>query len=206
MDRDLTALENMAENHKNIMRTLSSLMYDHQPLIRWRAVEVLGRISKIIAGTDPEKVRRQIRRILWLMNDESGGLCWNGPEAIGEIIYNNPVLIYEYGPIITSFLSEEPFEAGTRRAIWRVGSIGPEIFNESKILIIKSLESPIPEMRAFSIEALNSLDDTSAYNRVKMLKNDSSPIEIYDFVKGELKKATVAECSRIYLERLNKLS
>ncbi len=203
IDRDLTALENIAGSHKNIMRTLSSLMYDHQPLIRWRAVEALGIISKIVAKTDLEKVRRQIRRILWLMNDESGGLCWNGPEAIGEIIYNNPVLIYEYGSVLISFLSEEPFETGTRRAISRVADMNPEIFSKPATLLAESLNDPDPEIRAFSIAALIALEDRSACDSVKTLKDDPSPVENYDFSKGELEKTTVGEFARRYLDHFN---
>lgn len=204
MDRDLTALENAAGSHKNIMRTLSSLIYDHEPLIRWRAIEALGKASRIVGKTNLDKVRRQIRRILWLMNDESGGLCWNGPEAIGEVIYNNPVLIYEYGPILISFLSEEPFEAGTRRAISRVADMNPEIFSKSAPQIAESLNNPDPEIRAFSIAALNALEDRSAYNSVKTLKDDPSPVENYDFSEGKLQKTAVGEFARLYLNRYKK--
>lgn len=203
MNRDLTALENAAGTQKNIMRTLSSLMYDHEPLIRWRAIEALGRASRIAGEANPDKVRRQIRRILWLMNDESGGLCWNGPEAIGEIIYNNPVLIYEYGPILISFLSEEPFEAGTRRAISRVADMNPEIFSKSAALIAESLDNPDPEIRAFSIAALIALGDTSAYNSVRTLKDDTSPVENYDFSEGKFQKTAVGEFARRYLDLIN---
>ena len=204
INRDLQALEKKARSDKSILRTLSSMLYDKELLVRWRSIEALGRASKIIAEYEVEKIRRQIRRILWLMNDESGGLCWNGPEAIGEIVYNIRGLIYEYGPILISFLSEEPFEAGTRRAISRVGAASPEIFEESIILMVKSLESTVPEVRAFSIKALNALEDTSFYNEVKALKDDLSPVEDYDFITGELKKITVSEFARAYLDRLKK--
>ncbi|UCE65700.1 MAG: hypothetical protein JSU85_12685, partial [Candidatus Zixiibacteriota bacterium] len=171
INRDLQAIETRARSDKNILRTLSSMLYDKEPLVRWLAIEALGRASRIVGETNLDKVRRQIRRILWLMNDESGGLCWNGPEAIGEIIFNIPALIYEYGPILVSFLSEEPFQAGTRQAIARVARINPEIFFKSGISIAASLKDPDPEIRAFSIKALNSLKDTSAYNEVTMLRD-----------------------------------
>jgi len=174
-------------------------------LVRWRAIEALGRASAIIAETDLEKVRRQIRRILWLMNDESGGICWNGPEAIGEIILHIPGLIYEYGPILISFLGEEPFEAGTRRAIARVAAISPKTFEQSKASIIESLGSPVSEIRGFAINALNALEDTSACDKVKTLKDDLSAVENYDFNTGELKKTTVGEFARLYLDKLKKM-
>ena len=128
---DLNFIENMAQGGGNVYRTLSSLLYDDDILVRWRAIDGMGKASRIIAGTDIEKVRRQVRRILWLMNDESGGLCWNGPEAIAEIVFNVPSLIEEYGKILISFLAEEPFQAGTRRGIARIGQMEPGLFAES---------------------------------------------------------------------------
>jgi len=205
VNRDFQAIEKKAESDKNLLRTLSSVLYDREPLVRWRAIEALGRASAIIAETDLEKVRRQIRRILWLMNDESGGVCWNGPEAIAEIIFNIPTLIYEYGPILISFLSEEPFEACTRKAIARVAAVSPEVFEESKASLVKSLGSAVPEIRGFAIKALYALDDTSAYDEIKALENDTYFLDDYDFETGEIKKTTVGEFARLYLDRLKKM-
>jgi len=161
LDRDMPALEELARGRKNILRTLSSSLYDSEPLVRWRAIEALGKVAGVIYLTDPEKIRRQIRRILWLMNDESGGICWKGPEAVGEIIFNNPVLVEEYGSILLSYLNEEPFEAGTRNAVSRVARIAPEIFAAGVPVIIDSLKSENPSIRGFSVKALTALEDGS---------------------------------------------
>ena len=42
LNRDLSAIEMKAVSGKNILRTLSSLLYDEDSLIRWRAIEALG--------------------------------------------------------------------------------------------------------------------------------------------------------------------
>lgn len=200
-NRDITALEELARNREHILRTLSSLIFDREPLIRWRAIEALGKVSRIIFGIDPDKVRRQIRRILWLMNDESGGLCWNGPEAIGEIIYNNPDLLEEYGPILISFLNEEPFEAGTRNALSRIGGIAPEIFEDSVPVILKSLESQDPYIRGFSVKALQAMSDKSARDKIETMTDDHHELDDYDFETGEHLKVKVSELAISYLNQ-----
>lgn len=205
LNRDINSIENKASTEKNILRTLSSLLYDGNPLIRWRAIEALGRVSGIIAVNDLDKIRRQIRRILWLMNDESGGLCWYGPEAIGEILFNIPALISEYSAILETFLAEEPFEAGSRRAIARVAGKNPEAFYKSVGLITESLKDPDSDIRAASIKALIAIGHDSARKDVEMMKDDLSIIEHYDFGSGELRTATVSELAGKYMDRTGKI-
>lgn len=175
------------------------MLYDPEPLVRWRAIEALGKVSKIILEIDPEKVRRQIRRILWLMNDESGGLCRNGPEAIGEVVFNNTGLLEEYGPILISFLSEEPFEAGTRNALARLAGIDAMLFSGSIPVIIKSLESDNPRIRGFSVKALLAMDDRSAAEKIETLAGDQNEIEDYDFDTGELLMIKIRDFVSLYL-------
>lgn len=202
INREMATLEEQARESSGILRTLSSLLYDHDALIRWRAIEALGKVSKIIFEDDPEKVRRQIRRILWLMNDESGGLCRNGPETIGEIIYNNPELIEEYGPVLISFLNEEPFEAGTRWAMARIANIDPSIFSDSISILERSLDDPDPAVRGFSLKALDELNDISAVDKIEALKADNSIFVDYDFDRGIPIEVTVKQYALNYLGRM----
>jgi len=200
INRETAKMEYLARESSGILRTLSSLLYDHDALIRWRAIEALGKVSKIIFEDDPEKVRRQIRRILWLMNDESGGLCRNGPETIGEIIFNNSELIGEYGPVLISFLNEEPFEAGIRWAVARIAKIDPSIFADSISILEKSLDDPDPAIRGLSLKALDELNDLSAADKIEALKTDSSLFWDYDFSRGIPVEVTVKQYALKYLE------
>jgi len=202
LDRDIAALEDRARRDTGVLRTLSSLLYDREALVRWRAIETLGKVSKIIFEADPEKIRRQLRRILWLMNDESGGLCRNGPETIGEIVCNIPALIEEYGPVLISFLNEEPFEAGTRWAVARIANIDPSIFADSISILAGSLEDPDPAIRGHSLKALAELHDISAVDKIRALKADSSVFWDYDFNRGIPVEVAVRQYALKYLERV----
>ena len=61
-------------------------LLDPDELIRWRTVEALGKVAVMLGERDLETVRELVRKLLWLMNDESGGLCRLSPELIGEIL------------------------------------------------------------------------------------------------------------------------
>jgi len=40
-----------------------------------------------------------MRRLMWNLNDESGGIGWGNPEAMGEILACHEALANEYAPI-----------------------------------------------------------------------------------------------------------
>jgi len=68
-----------------------SLLFDRDKVICFRASEALGKVAAMEADKDLEPVRDLLRRLFWMMNDESGNTCWYAPEAIGEILYNVPI-------------------------------------------------------------------------------------------------------------------
>ena len=128
--RDTERLLDWAGSMRNPRRTLLSLTYDASELIRWRAIEAIGKVCAQDAASNPDKVRDFVRRLLWLMNDESGGLGWRSPEIIGEILVNVPDFIKEFGALLPAYLVEEPFEAGAHLALYRVAQIDSSPFVE----------------------------------------------------------------------------
>ena len=87
---DWTLIRQWADNNNNAFGTLSSLLFDPDRLVVWRTIDAIGRIS---LTSDREKVILALRRLFWLMNDESGGISWHAPEAIAEILGAVPDLI-----------------------------------------------------------------------------------------------------------------
>ena len=86
VNRDFENIKKWSKEDRTPLRTFSSLLFEPDPLVAWRALEALGIVSAVVARNNLENVKRQLRSLLWLMNDESGGICWNAPEAIGEVI------------------------------------------------------------------------------------------------------------------------
>jgi len=193
------AVVKWAAEERNPMRVLSSVLFDPDPLIRWRSIEALGYIAGAESVENMEGVRSQIRKFLWSMNDESGGVCWNGPEAIGEILHNVPSLLDEYGAILPSFFVEEPFERGSLWAVGRVAAQRPDIFAGAIDDVVGSFKDPDPVIRGYSIMALTALAQRDALEKARLLFDDAAVLSIYDFELGELRETSVGDLARAAL-------
>ncbi len=192
--RDTAGVTRWAESARGPLRLLTSLLFDVEPIIFWRAIEAMGRAAVVVAQNDIERVRMQIRNLLWLMNDESGGLCRRAPEAIAEILVNVPELIPEYAPLLTGYLWEEPFERGIRFAIFRLASERPEtrqIFASCLGDLIKSLESPSESIRGYSLLALKPLRRQLDESGFELPDVAPATIPFYNFHTGELRQITI---------------
>jgi hypothetical protein len=58
-----------------------------------------------MADRQIEDARIMMRRLMWTLNDESGGIGWGSPEAMGETMARNAVLTKEYAAILASYLN-----------------------------------------------------------------------------------------------------
>lgn len=200
--RDLDGLVKWAASTRNPQRILFSLTFDKNELIQWRAIEAIGRVAQVQAESDIEKVRDFIRRLLWLMNDESGGLGWRSPEMIGEILVNVPVLASEYAGSLPAFLREEPFERGTHFAIYRVASVNSELFAESISELGNSLENSDPLIRGYAVLALGAIGAKSCHSAIEKIREDRSRITMYNLDTDHLQETTVALVVKKVLEHI----
>ncbi len=73
-----------------------------------------------------EKARIVLRRIMWNLNDESGGIGWGSPEAMGEILGQSPELAREFNSILFSYLDPDgnylEHEMLQRGVLWGIGT------------------------------------------------------------------------------------
>ena len=69
---------------KQVVNALFSFLYNEDPVVKWNAVCAMGAVVSDIAGKDPEAARVIIRRLMWNLNDESGGIGWGSPEATAQ--------------------------------------------------------------------------------------------------------------------------
>jgi hypothetical protein len=73
---------------------------------RWHCVTAMGHTVARIAGRDLERGRIVMRRLMWSLNDESGGIGWGAPECMAEIMAVHKGLAEEFHPILFSYLVE----------------------------------------------------------------------------------------------------
>jgi len=192
-DRDLEPVRQWAGTVRSPLRTLFSLTFDHEELVRWRAVEAIGQVAADLARPDLERVRDFVRRLLWQMNDESGGLSWLSPEIIGEILVNVPSLADDYAPLLLSYLDEEPFERGAHQAICRLARKRPDLFRQGLPLLAESLGDSDPTVRGLAASALGTIDTARADELRGRFRNDHAVVKLYDFTTGNLYTGSVSE-------------
>ena len=200
---DCDGLVALAVEKRRVLGLLTSLTFDAEPLIAWRAVEAMGLAAARIAEDDPEYVRDHLRRLLWLLSDESGGVCWRAPEAMAEIVRRKPELFAEYIPIVVSLitsLAEEDldrFRPGVLWAIGRLGSLAGEHVEPVVPSIVSALDHPTPQVRGIAAWCLERVGRTRFLAQRSNMLSDEGQVELYE--DGSLIRARVCDLVRPYV-------
>lgn len=115
---EFETIEKASLGNKNIFGWIISLSYDKENSISWKAIEAMGHVAKVYVDAGQiEPLRNTIRKLLWSMTDESGGIGWRAAELIGEIIYAEPSLFDDIIPILWSQREEESFLESVLRSM-----------------------------------------------------------------------------------------
>jgi hypothetical protein len=116
-----------------------------------------------------EAARVMIRRLMWNLNDESGGIGWGSPEAMGEILARHHGLAREYAHILISYIREdgnylenEVLQAGVLWAIGRVGEVHPDLLRDAVPHLLRHLNSPDATHRVLAARAVSLLTGQNA--------------------------------------------
>jgi hypothetical protein len=183
---------------KQVVNPLLSFLLDHDELVRWRAITAIGVVVSELAKHDIEAARVVMRRLMWSLNDESGGIGWGAPEAMAEIMAQCPSLAVEYNSILISYLDEEgnfleyePLQKGLIWGIARVSAIYPELFQLASRYLPKYLTSGDPSIRGLSAFALGALG--ASEEKCLLQKPATDETEFQTFLNGELRKIKVSD-------------
>lgn len=185
---------------ERLISPLLSLLFETDELVRWRAVRAVAVTIAAMAGRSPESARVIMRRLIWSLNDESGGIGWGAPEAMGEAMAESELLAREYYRILISYIDEEgnllenePLERGV---LWGIGTLArarPQLMRESIRPVVSQLSSSDTVKRALALRALNYLKPVpeSATAPILSLLNDKSEVRIYE--EGEIRAFRVGD-------------
>ena len=66
------------------IKPLFSCLCSCDQQVKWHAVSAMGRTVATLADQEMETARVVMRRFMWMLNDESGGIGWGVPEAMGD--------------------------------------------------------------------------------------------------------------------------
>ncbi|MEJ2110337.1 MAG: hypothetical protein P8Z37_10570 [Acidobacteriota bacterium] len=184
------------------LTTLISLTCSDELLICWRAIDAIGRCAEELSGTRPEICRKYLRRLFWMMSDESGSFAPHAPEVIGEIVQSNPKEFEDFIPLTISLLDLEPedlpaFLPGILYALGRIGEAAPGSVVEALRCIELYLRASDPQTRAMSILSLYRLGCRDVLLRYSELESDPGRTQIY--AEAHIRETTV---SRIYRDAM----
>lgn len=139
-----------------------------------------------LARKEMESARVVMRRLMWMLNDESGGIGWGVPEVMGEIIASHEGLAKEYASILVSYIREdgnfleyEPLQRGAVWGIGRVAQVRPHMVQDAVPHLVLSLESSDATVRGIAAWTTGLLGATAARPKLEALLNDDSDVLLY---------------------------
>ncbi len=152
---DLQAIYALAVERKRVLSLLTALTYHPDRQISDRAVTAFGPAALAVAVNDLEFVRNQLRRLLWLVNDESGGIGWRAPELMATVLSACPGMFDEFISPLVHLLNLEPEDAPR--------------FRMSVLKAIDCLAAARPQAAQIAIPLLMQLDveDTGVQNMIE---------------------------------------
>jgi len=198
--QSLNEIADLAERKRRVLNLLISLTFDRDPQIGWRAVEAMGAAAERIAPSDPDCVRDHLRRLYWLLSEESGGICWRAPEAMAEIVRRVPDLSQDYVPIVVTLIREmtdedlDHFRAGILWAIGRLGLIAEKELAAVLPAIQACLGHTESQVRGMAVWCLGQCGQAELVERVGHMQTDEGPVAFYE--DGFLSSTTVGELVR----------
>jgi hypothetical protein len=196
---NLEALLSMAAQDKRIIRDLQRLIYSVDKLLRWRATDILGKVSGVIAQYDPGAISKLLQR-LFAASADTAASSWGCLDAIGEIISNSPEHFAGYMPQLYQFAGDRALLAEVLRALGKIGKVRPELIRKTTYRFIPSLQDPDPEIRGYAAILLGNLGAREAKDDLTRLGGDSEAVEVYR--NGRLKKQTIGQLASEALEKL----
>jgi len=119
------ALENYPQ--LSLINCLFTYLCHAKEIVRWHAVSSFGVVVFQLAEKELEEARIVMRRFLWMLNDESGGIGWGIPEAMGEVMYCHNLLAQEYIHMLISYTLDD----------------GPELFQDGNFIELPMLQQGV---------------------------------------------------------------
>lgn len=205
-EKGLTILSRLPP--RQVVNPLFSAFCSLNDIVKWRAVMAMGSIVSNLTETDIESARVIMRRFIWNLNDESGGIGWGCPEAMGEIMALNAALANEYGCLLTAYIQPEgnylEHPVLQRGAVWAVGRLAharPQLICDCAQFLFPYITAEDANLRGLAAWAVTPFKDPRAKPFLEKISGDHSSFEL--FKEGHLVKEKV---SRIAKQALNSIS
>jgi hypothetical protein len=189
---------------QRVINPLLSFLYSTEARVKWRAVKAVGVVVARIANEDLESARTIMRRLMWSLNDESGGIGWGAAEAMGEIMARQACLAEEYHCILVSYIRDDgnrlDHEALETAVLWGIGRLAqarPELLSDAACYLFPYLQSGNSEQRGLAAWGLGFLGEKYPVSALAPLLED--PLEITIYEEGKFNRYRLSElAARIF--------
>jgi len=192
---------------RQAVNPLFSFFYSTNELIKWRAITAMGAVVSRLAEQDMESARVVMRRLIWNLNDESGGIGWSSPEAMGEIMARHFRLAEEYAFLLVSYVNEQgnyiEHPILQRGVLWGLGRLAhshPRLVKHAAPFLPPYMQSEDAFHRGLTAWTAGALDGGLPKPLLQHLSNDKAVINI--FIDMHLIECTVGQLAREALSKL----
>ena len=191
---------------RRVVNPLFSFFYNTDELVKWRAVTAMGVVVARLAHEDLESARIVMRRLMWNLNDESGGIGWGSPEAMGEIMARHDGLAGEYACILVSYINETgnflEHEMLQRGVLWGLGRLAyarPDLVRDAAAYLCPFMRSKDAVHRGLAAWVAGAIPSEMTESLLKHLVTDEARINI--FINMNLEQRTVGQLAVEALSR-----
>jgi len=192
---------------RQVVNPLFSYILSTDPETKWAAITAMGAVIANLADKDMESARVVVRRLMWQLNDESGGIGWGCPETMGEVVACHEGLAQEYAPVLVSYVKEdgnfleyEPLQEGAVWGIARAAQNRRHLIFDAYPHLLPFLPCTNAVLRGLAVWALGELGASKSCSQIEQLANDTVKICIYR--DRELKTYKVKDLAEEALTRI----
>jgi len=186
---------------RRLINPLFSFLCSTEPQVKWRAVKAIGEVVKNIAQEDMESARVIMRRMIWNLNDESGGIGWGLPEAMGEVMARHQGLAREYFMILESYIRKDgnlieygPLQRGVLWGLGRLAQERPELLRNATPHVQPFLSSEDPVLRGLAAWTMGFLGGVQDNIVLAELETDETEVTLY--LNGTERRYRISELVR----------
>ena len=181
LERKYRELTLLGKGDRRVWRSMQSQLYQVDEALRWHAIEAVAVfVRQWWDSGRHEKALDYMRRLMWSINDESGGIGWSTPQTIAEIVVAIPQLADPFVSNMIAVAFHEP--ALMKSGLYAVGRLGPlarrpmEPFRDD---VLACFDADDPETLGLAVWATGKIGMRSALPHLTALENRVEAVRIY---------------------------
>jgi hypothetical protein len=181
LKRDYHKLDRLSLQDKRVWRVLQFNLYQTDEALRWHSIEAVAVLLRTQWDLGRrEKVRDYLRRLVWSISDESGGIGWSAPQTIAETVVAIPQLGEPFVNIMIDRAFREP--ALLKSGLWAIGRLGRRAGRSVGLfqdIVLASFAVDEPATLGLAAWALGEIKYRPALPYLQPLRRRHEPVRIY---------------------------